>query len=88
MHPLLGLKDSNPGVRVSAVTGAGKVWRHSPEGCHEFGLVNKLYEMLRDTEPSVVTFSLQTLNVILANEGGVKVNKKMVRYFLTKIVNY
>ena len=83
-----GLKDSNPGVRVSAVTGAGKVWRHSPEGCHEFGLVDKLYEMLRDTEPSVVTFSLQTLNVILADEGGVKVNKKMVRYFLTKIVNY
>ena len=70
------------------MTGVGKLWRHSPQGCHEFGMVNKLYEMLRDTESTVVTFSLQTLNVILSEEGGVKVNKKMVRYFLTRIVNY
>ena len=100
-----GLRDSNPGVRVSAVTGAGKVspntfplssehndWlqvcRHSPAEAAELGLADKLYEMLRDPEPTVVTFSLQTLNIVLAAEGGVRVNRKMVRYFLTRLAGY
>ena len=55
-----GLQDSNSGVRVSAVTGVGKVWRHSPSACQESGLVNRLYEILRDPDPTVVTFTLQT----------------------------
>ena len=83
-----GLQDTNVGVRVSAVTGVGKVWRHSPSFCQQAGLVNRLYQILRDPDPSVVTFTLQTLNIVLQKEGGVRVNKKMVRYLLTKIVHY
>lgn len=73
-----GLRDSNPGVRVSAVTGVARLWRHSPLDCRNLGLVNKLYEMLRDPEPTVVTFSIQTLNIVLAEEGGVVINQNMV----------
>ena len=83
-----GLEDGNAGVRVSAVTGVGKVWRHSPGACRESGLVNRLYQTLRDPDPGVVTFTLQTLNIVLQEEGGVKVNRKMVRYLLGKIVHY
>ena len=83
-----GLRDSTSTVRVSAVTGAGKVWRHSPAAGHELGLVPLLYSMLRDPEPTVVTFTLQTLSVVLAEEGGVRVNRKMARYLLTKVVTY
>ena len=63
-----GLRDSTSTVRVSAVTGAGKVWRHSPAAGQELGLVPLLYSMLRDPEPTVVTFTLQTLSVVLAEE--------------------
>ena len=83
-----GLQDSNSGVRVSAVTGVGKVWRHSASSCQESGLVNRLYEILRDPDPTVVTFTLQTLNIVLEQEGGVRVNRKMARYLLSKIVHY
>ena len=83
-----GLEDSSVGVRVSAVTGVGKVWRHSPSFCQQSGLVNRLYQILRDPDPSVVTFTLQTLNIVLQKEGGVRVNKKMVRYLLANIVHY
>ena len=83
-----GLQDSSPGVRVSAVTGVGRVWRHSPAACQELGLVSALYSMLRDPEPTVVSFTLQTLNVILEKEGGVKINKKMARYLLSRVVHY
>ena len=34
--------------------------------------------MLRDPEPTVVTFSIQTLNIVLAEEGGVVINQNMV----------
>ena len=50
--------------------------------------MDRLYGMLRDPEPTVVTFSLQTLNIILADEGGVKVTKKMIRYLLSKVISY
>ena len=83
-----GLQDSSPGVRVSAVTGVGRVWRHSPAACQELGLVSALYSMLRDPEPTVVSFTLQTLNVILEKEGGVKINRKMARYLLSRVVHY
>jgi hypothetical protein len=44
--------------------------------------------MLRDTEPIVVTFALQTLNVILAAEGGVVINRPMARHFLGRLAAY
>ena len=65
-----------------------RLWRHSPEECHQLGLVNKLYEMLRDPEPTVVTFSIQTLNIVLADEGGIVINNNMVKYFLPRISDY
>ena len=65
-----------------------RLWRHSPDECHQLGLVNKLYEMLRDPEPTVVTFSIQTLNIVLAQEGGVVINNNMLKYFLPRIGDY
>merc|ERR1719319_111081 len=83
-----GLQDSNPTVRKAAVTGAGKLFRHSPSIALAGDCVNKLYEMLRDQEPTVVTFSLQTINFILEREGGVVISKNMVSYFLKKVLDY
>jgi hypothetical protein len=40
--------------------------------------------MVRDPDPSVMTFSLQTINVILANEGGVVINSAMAQYLLSR----
>ena len=47
--------------------------------------MDQLYAMLRDTEPAVVTFALQTLNVVLAAEGGVVINRAMGRHFLARL---
>ena len=44
--------------------------------------------MLRDHEPTVVTFAIQTLNIVLAQEGGVVINNNMVKYFLPRIGDY
>ena len=80
-----GLKDSNPRVRKAAVIGCGKVWRHSPKIIEDNGVVDVLYTMVRDPEPSVMTFALQTINVILSNEGGVIINSSMANYLLSRL---
>ena len=69
----LGLKDSNPRVRKTAVVSCGKVYRHSPQIIEENGIVDVLYTMVRDQEPYVMTFALQTINVILEKEGTNKI---------------
>lgn len=79
------LKDSNPRVRKSAVVGCGKVWRHSPHIIDDNGMVDVLYTMVRDPDPSVMTFSLQTINVILSGEGGVVINSAMTKYLLSRL---
>ena len=50
--------------------------------------MDQLYAMLRDTEPAVVTFALQTLNIILTAEGGVVINRAMARHFLGRLSAY
>lgn len=58
-------------MRKAAVIGCAKVWRHSPDIINNNGIIDVLYTMVRDQEPSVMTFALQTINVILAKEGGI-----------------
>ena len=79
-----GLKDSNPKVRKSAVVGCGKVWRHSPQIIEEHGLIDLLYTSVRDTDPNVLTFAMQTLNIMLESEGGIVINSNMAFYLLQR----
>ena len=41
--------------------------------------------ILQDPDPSVLTFTLQTLNVILESEGGVVINDNMAKYLVRRI---
>ena len=79
-----GLKDSNPKVRKSAVVGCGKVWRHSPQLIEEYSLIDMLYTIVRDPDPNVLTFAMQTLNIILKEEGGIIINGNMAFYLLQR----
>ena len=79
-----GFKDSNPKVRKSAVVGCGKVWRHSPQIIEEYGLIDMLYTTVRDTDPNVLTFAMQTINIILEDEGGIVINANMASYLLQR----
>jgi len=41
------------------------------------GVVNRLYDMLRDKDPQVITNCVMALNEILIDEGGMAVNKQI-----------
>jgi hypothetical protein len=72
-------------VRKAGVTGCGKVFRHSPQIVADNGLINSLYEQIKDPDPSVLTFTLQTLNIVLKAEGGVVINDNMAKYLVLRL---
>ena len=83
-----GIKDSNPRVRKAAVVGCGKVWKHSPSVIEENGMVDVLYTMVRDPDPHVLTFAIQTINVILSKEGGIVINSTMANYLISRLFSF
>ncbi|KAJ9576329.1 hypothetical protein L9F63_006829 [Diploptera punctata] len=82
------LKDSHPRVRQTAVIGCSRVFRHSPQLLFEQGFVDRLYEIIRDTDPVVVTNSLLALDTILAPEGGIVVKRNMAMYLLKRLGDF
>ena len=82
------LGDQSAYVRRIAVNCCGRLHAQKAGICQELGLVNKLYNMLRDPDPIVVVNSLVTLNEILQYEGGVVVNQKMAMYLLNRFETF
>ena len=44
----MALRDTNPAVRKSGVTGCGRVFRHSPQIVLDGGLVDVLYSQIKE----------------------------------------
>lgn len=83
-----GLKDTSSYVRRTAVMAAVTVFKAGTEGFLESGIINKLYEMIRDSDPIVTVNCLIALEEILKNEGGIVLNKKMIAYLLTRVEDF
>ena len=82
------MKDSNPVVRKAGVTGTGKVFRHSPNVIEDNDMINMLYSQLKDPDPTVLTFAMQTLNIILESEGGIVINNNMCKYLVKRFPEF
>ncbi len=52
--------------------------------CAELNLVDVLYQMLRDTDPLVISNCVTALDEILANEGGMIITKKIAHYLINR----
>eukprot|EP00096_Caligus_rogercresseyi_P016305 TRINITY_DN8900_c0_g1_i1.p1 TRINITY_DN8900_c0_g1~~TRINITY_DN8900_c0_g1_i1.p1 ORF type:complete len:536 (-),score=100.94 TRINITY_DN8900_c0_g1_i1:110-1717(-) len=82
------LRDSNPLVRKAAVTGSGKFYLQHPTHLRDSGLIDNLYSIIKDPDPSVLTFALQTLNIILKDEGGIVIPRSMGQYLLGRLQDF
>ncbi len=47
--------------------------------------IDTLYEMIKDSDPLVVTNTLFVLNEMLRAEGGIAISNKMIVYLLNRI---
>ena len=82
-----GIKDPDPYVRKTALIGLIKLFKHSPKMVSE-NQINVLYELIRDPDSNVSINAILALNEILANEGGIGINRRMVIYLLNRIEQY
>ena len=86
VQPILNaLKDKSAYVRRVAVTSCIKLLEKNEEAVIENGIIDKLYKMLRDTDPIVISNSLEALETLLQAEGGIVVNKNIARHLLSKL---
>jgi len=84
----LGLKDTDAVVRRAAVIACVQIFQTAPSSILDAGLVDRLYSMIRDSDPVVVVNCLDALQQILADEGGVVINRNMARYLLQRLDSF
>ncbi len=80
-----GLKHASPYVRKTAILCCAKIFSILPKLILDGDLVDVLYSMLRDSDPQVVSNAVLTLNEILASEGGMAINSKLMLYLLNRL---
>ncbi|XP_022111995.1 AP-4 complex subunit beta-1-like [Acanthaster planci] len=88
-QPLLaGLQDRSAYVRRVAVLGCVKIHHINPQFTEDHGVVNTLYEMLRDGDVIVVTNCLLALEELLQQEGGMAINQRIAHYLVNRLSEF
>ena len=82
-----GINDPDPYVRKTALIGLIKLHKHAPKMVNETN-INTLYELIRDPDANVSINAILALNEILAKEGGIAFNRRMIIYLLNRIEQY
>lgn len=84
----LGLKDASAYVRRTAVLNCITLHSRDSDLFFNRGFIDRLYAMLRDPDPVVVSNSLIALDEILRDEGGVVINRNIASYLLGHLTNF
>lgn len=84
----IGLADTNPYVRRMAVLATVHLNECQPESVKEKGLVNRLYELLRDRDPQIICNSLFALSDILKNDGGIVFDMKLIHHLVNSLPKF
>jgi len=86
----LGLQDTDPYVKKTAITGCIKMYHHSKASFkkNNTNYIEQLYSMLNDPDALVVINSINAINEILADKGGIEITRKMVIMLLNRIKDF
>ncbi|KAF0288350.1 AP-4 complex subunit beta-1 [Amphibalanus amphitrite] len=76
------LRDPHPSVQRAAAV-ACRVFPRTSQSCH-IDHIDELYRLIRSDDALLVHACLMTLDVILAAEGGVVINRAMVRHLTSR----
>jgi AP-4 complex subunit beta-1 len=82
------LNDSSPYVRRIAVIACAKFFNLDREAFKQTDFVEQLYNKLNDPDTDVVVNTVYALNEILADEGGMAINKKIIYHLLNKLRDF
>jgi AP-4 complex subunit beta-1 len=79
------LQDGHAYVRKTGVMGILKMYHLNREDFDKAAFNDILYDMLRDPDPSVVTNCILVLNEIMADSGGMALNRAVMLHLLNRI---
>ena len=84
----IGLADTNPYVRRMAVLATVHLHQVAPAAIEEKGMVNRLYELLRDRDPQIVCNSLFALSAILKDQGGISFDSNLIHHLVNSLPKF
>jgi len=79
------LTDGHAYVRKTGVMGILKMYHLDSDAFERCNFVDILYEMLRDPDASVVSNCILVLNEIMADSGGMAINRAIMMHLLNRI---
>ncbi|KAL7438936.1 hypothetical protein ACHAXH_003643 [Discostella pseudostelligera] len=79
------LQDGHAYVRKTGVMGILKMYHLNKEDFDKASFTDILYDMLRDPDSSVVTNCILVLNEIMADSGGMALNRAVMLHLLNRI---
>lgn len=79
-----GLQDKNANVRKTAAMACISLFELDPAFVLESEIVDKLYGLLSDKDTQVVVNAILALEVILADEGGVVINRAIAQHLIRR----
>lgn len=83
-----GLDDIDPYVKKTAIIGCIKMYKNSKKEFKQTKFIEKLRNLIKDPDSNVVINTIQALNEILENKGGLEVDSKLVIYLLNRIKDF
>jgi len=82
------LDDIDPYVKKTAIIGCIKMYKNSKKEFKQTKFIEKLRNLIKDPDSNVVINTIQALNEILENKGGLEVDSKLVIYLLNRIKDF
>jgi len=82
------LTDVSPYVRKTGIMGILKVNQISPAIIENNKYVDKLYQMIQDSDSNVVVNAIFALNELLRKDGGIEVTHELILQLLNRISEF
>lgn len=82
------LNDSDPYVKKTAIIGCVKFFHLSKSNFKKTDFQKKLYELIKDPDPLVVINAIEAINEILADKGGIEIDKELLIPLLNRIKDF
>lgn len=82
------LHDVDPYVKKTAIIGCVKFYHMSKKEFKKTDFLDTLYKLTRDHDPLVVINSIEAINEIRANKGGIDIQRPLIIHLLNRIKEF
>jgi AP-4 complex subunit beta-1 len=81
------MNDPDPYVKKTAIIGVIKIFYVNPQFVND-NLIDDLYNLIKDSNTLVVVSAINALNEVMASEGGMAINDRIIIYLINRITDF